>query len=357
MTLTYGSLCSGVEAATVAWTPLGFRPLWYSEIGAFPCRVLAYRHPDVPNLGDMTARTFIERAAEMERPDIIVGGTPCQSFSVGGYQRSLDDDRGNLALEYIRICDALEPRVTLWENVPGVLSTHDNAFGCFLGGLVGSPFPVTGPQGDSPYWTRLARSRATVPRWPRAGVCCGPARTAAWRILDAQYFGVPQMRRRVFVVASPRTSGISPEDVLFETLPVPEGAAPDRANSEATAEGNYRGVATAGARDKGEPIVATTPLRRMGPNAGSVKRSGEIMYTIAAHAQNGILSRVGARHLMPVETERLQGFPDGYTAIPGATDTNRYIAMGNSMAVPVMRWLGERIAYAAAAAEQSGATA
>lgn len=213
MTLRFGSVCSGIEAASVAWNPLGWTASWVAEIEPFPCAVLAHHYPDVPNYGDMTALPKKILSGEIEAPDILCGGTPCQAFSYAGKRQSLDDARGNLSLTFCQIADAIstartrlrkpEP-IIFWENVPGVLSTKDNAFGCFLGQLVGADAPLSSGAG----------------RWPCAGLVAGPKRKAAWRVLDAQHFGVPQRRRRVFVVAS-AVGGIDPTKVLFERQSLP----------------------------------------------------------------------------------------------------------------------------------------
>lgn len=215
--IRFGSVCSGVEAASLAFGPLGWKAAWFSEIEPFPCAVLAQRYPDVPNLGDMTALPQAIREGRVEAPDVLCGGTPCQAFSFAGQRRSLDDARGNLCLTFCEIADELDsartalglpPVVIFWENVPGVLSTKDNAFGCFLGALVGASAPLSsGPA-----------------RWPSAGAASGPKRSVAWRILDAQFFGVPQRRRRVFVVASAR-DGFDPAKVLFERYSLPRDSA------------------------------------------------------------------------------------------------------------------------------------
>ena len=208
--IQFGSVCSGIEAASVAWNSLGWTALWFSEIDPFPCEVLRQRFPDVPNLGDMT--TIKERilSGEIQAPDVLCGGTPCQSFSVAGRRRSLEDDRGNLALIFTEIADAIDivrvrsgrqESIIFWENVPGVLRTKDNAFGCFLGQLVGAEFPLSsGTDGN---------------KWPSAGFATGPKRSVAWRTLDAQFFGVPQCRQRVFVVSSARND-INLAETLFE---------------------------------------------------------------------------------------------------------------------------------------------
>lgn len=220
--MTFGSICSGIEAASVAWHPLGWRAAFLSEIEAFPRAVLTERHgahdlretgTGTPLWGDFTAlRMRHLRRFGIAAPDVLVGGTPCQGFSVAGLRGSLGDERSNLALAFIRLANAIdnvrhhrgEPAlIIVWENVPGVLSTKDNAFGCFLGGLAGADAALVPARGQ---------------RWTDAGVVAGPRRTAAWRTLDAQYFGLAQRRERVFVIASAR-AGFDPPAVLFE----PEG--------------------------------------------------------------------------------------------------------------------------------------
>jgi DNA (cytosine-5)-methyltransferase 1 len=225
--ITYGSVCSGIEAASVAWHPLLWRAAWLAEIEPFPSAVLAHHYPDVPNLGDMTRIAQRVISGEVPAPDVLVGGTPCQAFSVAGLRNSLADERGNLTLKYVELADAIDhvrrragqpETVITWENVPGVLSTSDNAFGCFLGALAGSGGELQ-PAGK---------------RWSDAGCVYGPKRTVAWRILDAQYFGLAQRRRRVFVVASAR-GGFDPAAVLLERDSVRRDFAPSRQAREAVA--------------------------------------------------------------------------------------------------------------------------
>jgi DNA (cytosine-5)-methyltransferase 1 len=213
----YLSVCSGIEAATVAWHPLGWQPLAFSEIEDFPRAVLAHHYPDVPCHGDFTA---LRDQPWIVDADVLVGGTPCQAFSVAGLRNSLADDRGNLSLEFVRLADAIDdvrkladkdPAIIVWENVPGVLSVKDNAFGCFLAGLAGDVDPYVPPRG----------------KWTNAGVVAGPQRQVAWRVLDAQYFGLAQRRRRVFVVASAR-DGFDPAAVLLEFEGVRRDTAPRR---------------------------------------------------------------------------------------------------------------------------------
>lgn len=367
--VAYGSVCSGIEAASVAWHDLGWRAAWFSEIEPYPCAVLTNHYPAVPNLGDMTAIAVQVLSGAVEPPDILVGGTPCQAFSVAGSRDSLSDTRGQLSLEFVRLANAIDtqrriigkpPAVVVWENVPGVLSTDDNAFGCFMAAIVGATEPIV-PTGQ---------------RWTRAGVVHGPERKAAWRVLDAQFFGRPQRRKRVFVIASARDR--CPSEVLFEC----EGLCWDFEESEVAgrepaaefpsrlASGrNVVGTLLANAGTKQwlgnqeafsgdyhiiEPVygIPANWIGRAEINGGNgVQPSANLSPTLTKsdrHAvafANGLHAHV--RRLTPLECERLQGFPDGYTAVhfngKPASDAVRYAALGNSMAVPVMRWIARRV--------------
>ena len=278
--MRYGSVCSGIEAATIAWHSLGWVPSFFSEIEAFPRAVLEHHYPEVPVHGDFTTI-----GADQYGPiDLLVGGTPCQSFSIAGLRKGLDDDRGNLSLEFIKLAQRERPRWVVWENVPGVLSSNGGKdFGSFLGAL-----------GEIGYGF-------------------------AYRVLDASGFGVCQPRRRVFVVgfyADWRRSAA----VLFDRKSL-AGTPKKRPKIESEGALFFRGgnraidrewPETLSARDCNEPQLVTT--------------------------ENYV------RKLTPLEYERLQGFPDGYTNIKDkCPDGPRYKALGNSMAVPVMKWIGERI--------------
>jgi len=281
--MRYISVCSGIEAATVAWHHMGWTPAWFSEIEPFPSAVLKHHYPTVPNVGDMT------KYGEWpdESVDLLVGGTPCQSFSVAGLRAGLADPRGGLMLTYLEIARRYQPRWVVWENVPGVLSSNGGRdFGSFLGAL-----------GDLGYG------------W-------------AYRVLDAQWFGVAQRRRRVFVVGH-LGDWERAAKVLFERESVRRDSPPNRK-----------------ACDTNAPICVH----------GSQSPIHEINISMALAAQSKILvcTNGKARWLTCEEWERLQGFPDGYTNIPWrkkpeAPDHPRYKALGNSMAVPCMKWIGERI--------------
>ena len=241
MSLTFGSVCSGIEAASVAWHPLGWQAAWFSEIEPFPCSVLATHYPTVPNYGDMTTLPQRILSGEVAAPDVLVGGTPCQAFSVAGHRGGLSDARGNLTLTYVEILNAIDfvrrrhqqaPAIAIWENVPGVFSSKDNAFGCFMGALVGAGCELQ-PSGT---------------KWTRVGCVYGPERTVAWRVLDAQYLGLAQRRERVFVVASARAD-FDPAQVLFEWGGLRRDFAPSRGARQEIARTVATSVDIGGADD------------------------------------------------------------------------------------------------------------
>lgn len=297
--MRFGSVCSGIEAASVAWHPLGWEAAWLSEIEPFPSAVLKHHHPDVPNLGDMTTLPDRIRAGEVEAPDLFCGGTPCQAFSVAGLRKSLDDARGNLSLTFCEIANAIDdirlsrgelPAVIFWENVPGVLSTKDNAFGCFLAGLAGDDEPVVHPQG----------------KWKNSGVVVGPERLAVWRVLDAQYFGVAQRRRRVFVLSvslrHPRAWAIAES-----LLPLSEGVRGDTAPSR-QARQSVAGTIEASlgrSRGAGTPAGAVTPAWWNGDQVTPA-------LTRTLHNQNGRGGHGGADNIgavvQPVAAARMVAF-------------------------------------------------
>ncbi|EPV1456023.1 DNA cytosine methyltransferase, partial [Escherichia coli] len=321
--LCYGSVCSGIEAASIAWEPLGMRPVWFAEIESFPSAVLAHRWPHVANLGDMTKLAKKVLAGEIESPDVLVGGTPCQAFSIAGLRGGLDDERGALTLKYVELANAiddkraesfLKPAVIVWENVPGVLSSADNAFGCFLAGLAGEDVPFE--PGDRPesgksnaFWRWDGKTGCHVPKWPQCGCIYGPQRKVAWRILDAQYFGVAQRRRRVFVVASARTD-LDPATVLFEFEGVRRNIAPSRGEGKETTR-YTSDIAIRSCDDTN--IVAMAH----GQGGAEIKTDNSAPTLTCNHEAPIVLLGDGRmRRLTPVECERLQGFPDGHTLIP-----------------------------------------
>jgi len=417
--MKFGSVCSGIEAASCAWHPLGWQAQFVSEIEAFPSAVLAHHYPTVTNHGDMTKFKEWPDATL----DLLVGGTPCQSFSVAGLRKGLADPRGNLMLTYLAIAERFAPRWLVWENVPGVLSSNGGRdFGTLLGGLAELGYGF------------------------------------AYRVLDAQFFGVAQRRRRVFVVGH-LGDWRRAAAVLFERESLLGHPAPRREAAKDVAGAITRGAFSGGAGCRPEgaavnhflPAVAralTTSNQRIDAEtetllvappyaiqAGALRENvdsgpdgigvqSDIAYTLEARAEvqavafaensraelrleGGDGQRVGAistgggkpgqgvpmiafdckasgqagfgvgdiastmrsmghsnshqnggghlavhtgaavRRLTPRECERLQGFPDDYTLInvrgKPAADGPRYKALGNSMAVPVMHWIGKRI--------------
>lgn len=352
--ITYGSICSGIEAASVAWEPLGLKPLWFSEIEPFPSAVLNHHWPHTPNLGDMRSLADGIMQGEIHAPDILVGGTPCQAFSVAGRHESLDDERGNLTLELVRILNAIDtirqrngkpPAILVWENVPGIFSTKDNAFGCFLGSLAGESVPLE-PAGK---------------KWTNAGCVSGPTRKIAWRVLDAQFFGVPQRRRRIFLVAGAGKT-ICPSKILFEQQGCgwnfeARSSEENQVARTITTRPGLRGNATCDTfivekSAQNISVVNGNIINRSLTSGGNGKgfiNDGSV-YTLTTNTIHVVQVGVSVRRLTPLECERLQGFPDNHTQVPyrnkaasDCPDTARYKAIGNSMAVPVMRWIGKRL--------------
>ena len=411
--MNYLSVCSGIEAATVAWHELGWKPVGFSEIEKFPSQLLQHHYPHVTNYGDMT--NYKEWNLN-ESIGLLVGGTPCQSFSVAGLRKGLEDPRGNLMLTYLGIAEKFKPKWLLWENVPGVLSSNGGEdFASLLKGMAELGYGF------------------------------------AYRVLDAQYFGVPQRRRRVFVVGC-LGDWRSAAKVLFESESLSRDITPSRQEGKeiancikaspssyssynpARSEGNAvlvsNGVSAIDLKDVSKTLtasygtggadldikplvlepksyaIAENIIGRQAHNGGNGNGySEEVMYTLNATGVHGVahgfhvnarpdemkferelsgtlttcqrpgvavdtyngtiqgditatmtaaggssthsgpkvMQQMRVRRLTPMECERLQGFPDGYTHTPTSSDTTRYKALGNSMAVPVMRWIGKRI--------------
>ena len=183
--MRYISLFAGIGCADVAWASLGWEPLAFAEIDPFASAILAARFSHVPNVGDVTAHDWSQYRGKC---DLVIGGSPCQAFSIAGLKQSLDDPRGQLTLAFVEACNAIDPPWTVWENVPNVLAcAKDNPFGCLVAGMVGASEPIDPGTRNG--------------RWPDAGMVVGPQRAAVYGILDSQHFGVPQRRRRVFLVA------------------------------------------------------------------------------------------------------------------------------------------------------------
>jgi DNA (cytosine-5)-methyltransferase 1 len=356
--MIYGEVCAGISAASVAWKPIGWKAAFYAEIENFPSAVLKHHYPEVPNLGDFT------KIKTRPKINLLIGGTPCQDFSLAGLRKGIAGERGNLTLEFLRLADRLRPEWLVWENVRGVLSSdRGRAFGSLLGGMekLGYGF--------------------------------------AYRIFDAQYFGLAQRRARVFVVANSRNWRY-PAAVLFDAESMRGNTPPSReagkelatatsdrppVGSEGVAkavlgyngrnqiEANYIAYALNAKGGSGridgesETLIAHT-LRAEGFDASEdgtgrgiplvetlpTMRAGAINRTASHGARSGdtkdeyiVETEWGVRRLTPLECERLQGFPDNYTLVNfrgrSPADGPRYKALGNSIAVPVLKWIGNRI--------------
>jgi DNA (cytosine-5)-methyltransferase 1 len=453
--MRYLSVCSGIEAATVAWHPLGWQAVAFAEIEKFPSAVLAHRYPSVPNWGDLT--TF--RDWPDATIDLLVGGTPCQSFSVAGLRKGLADPRGNLALTFLAVVDRYRPKWVVWENVPGVLSatSHDapdpcpppppvdlgcdgaemetedeydaeevHAFNCLLAGF--SELGYYGAYGslDAQYF-KLAQRRERV----FAVFCLGDWRRAAAVLFERESLsGHPAPRRETredvagTIGGSSQSGGFRTTDLDNSGAFIPE-AIPlqyaEQLGREKRQNGmglgdpgdpmytlecrqahgvavsfaeNQRGELVTsntmgalkvggdkpgqgypaiafGAKDYGQDAqVELSPTLRSGNEVDGHANGGvmpavafaELADPVAANqgrtytregtnnfrVSNVAIASMQVRRLTPRECERLQGFPDDYTLITyrgkPAADGPRYKALGNSMAVPVMRWIGERIA-------------
>jgi DNA (cytosine-5)-methyltransferase 1 len=347
--MIYGSVCSGIEAATAAWHPLGWTPAFFSEIEPFPSEILKTHYPDTPNYGDLTKHTTWP--VQSGAIDVLVGGTPCQSFSIAGLRKGLEDPRGNLCLTFLGLVDRLKPKYVVWENVPGVLSSNGGRdFGSFVGAL-----------GQIGYG------------W-------------AYRVLDAQFFGVAQRRRRVFVVGClgdwRRAAEILFESACLQGDPTPSrkakkvfartfedgfrvsgGLTGDPVPARMVAFGEYVEDDTASTIKQRDYKDATDLVAQILPTAfdaynqtlsytsqtiGSAASDINHVGGVIVDAPVPLQASKAVRRLTPLECERLQGFRDNYTLIPwknksACPDGPRYKALGNSMAVPCMAWIGKRI--------------
>lgn len=350
---TFGSLCSGIEAASFVLEPLNIHPLWLSEISDFQSRFLATKYPNIPNLGDMNDIPQMIESGRVEIPDMVCGGTPCQAFSLAGWRNGINDDRGQLTLKYIDIVNAIDKKrlekgqnrtVFFWENVEGALTDKTNAFGCFLAGLIGLDEPIISPLGE------IKKSKAKdgtetiiYPKWSNAGVIYGKDRNIAWRVLDAKYFGLPQQRRRIYVLGGGKD--FLPEKVLFEVggiltdpyKPLPKNKRPSWFEETTTTKGfsfeltkEVNGHRIEAFRSYADCLYAAYGTKW---NGNAAAFNGSLYF-----AQNGRL-----RRLDPLECERLMGFPDNYTLLDKCKDTQRYHAVGNSWAVPVIKWIAKRL--------------
>lgn len=440
--MRYMSFSSGIEAATVAWHSLGWEPVLFSEIAPFPSKLLNYYYPWVPNIGDMT-KSLENAHFKYGEADLIVAGTPCQSFSIAGLRGGLDTANGNLALWFCRILLAKQPPWFVWENVPGVFSSFSSRKGSKV-----HPRKVRIRRWKEAHITETSDFASILSAFRECGY------SIAYRVLDSQYFGVPQRRRRVFVVGYLGNDWRPPAAVLFESESLRRDLTPRRKKGQevagtldartngggfpgsdgamnghvvATLDANYGKLQGASGQDLNHghshlvafggnntsgPIQTATALNAcrsgsgrldfesetflvqpvcftqntrdevryisndwnitgaLAANAG-MKQQNYLMQPIyfeSRFARNGcgapddiaaplkaqsggsgkgdsapLVATNSIRRLTPLECERLQGFPDNYTNIPGASDSARYKAIGNSMTTHVMRWIGERI--------------
>lgn len=350
---TFGSLCSGIEAASYVLKPLGIRPLWLSEIAEFQSRFLKEKYPESPNLGDMNNIPQLIDDGVAEAPDLVCGGTPCQAFSLAGWRNGINDDRGQLTLKYIDIVDAIDRKrlnngfgrtVFFWENVEGALTDKTNAFGCFLAGLVGLEEPLVSPLGTPKRTVSKDGIESIVyPKWPNAGIVYGADRNIAWRVLDAKYFGLPQQRRRIYLLGGGKD--FHPEEVLFEKGELLKD--PFKVETVSRLPSLF---------DEPEELSRVDfQLTKMiaGHKVESFRSYSDCLYAAYGTKWNGNAAAFNGslffaqdgrlRRLNPLECERLMGFPDNYTLLDKCRDTQRYQAAGNSWAVPVIRWIAKRL--------------
>jgi len=312
--LLIGSVCSGIEAASVAWEGL-CRFQWLSETAKFPADFLKWKYPDLQNVGDMFDIPQLLRDKAIPPVDVICAGTPCQAFSLAGKKQGLNDSRGNLTLRLIDIVNENDcvlkstgsnGTIVFWENVEGVLKDKTNAFAQFVSMLSGSDtlLPI---------------------QCSSAGILYGAKRNVAWRVLDAKHFGVPQQRKRVYLLAGDKC--FHPEDILFEFSDTPQA----------------------------EPVKNQTGLcfELGGHTFEFFREYTDCLYSSYGTKWNGnaaayngslfVFQNQRLRRFSPLECERLMGFPDNYTDAHFATPTTRYQAVGNSWVVPVVKWIGQRL--------------
>lgn len=309
----------------MGWEPLGFQPVFFSEIEPFPKALLKHRFPQVPDLGNLLDINGSDWRGKL---DIFWGSTPCQSFSLAGKRASITDDRGKLTMKFCELADEINPSFVCWENVKGALSASENAFGCLLGALSGEGSPLEPPGG----------------KWTHAGYVLGPKRNIAWRLFDAQYSGVAQRRERLFVIGCP-TDGPDPREILFEQNTGSQVGRPSRSRESQNVDTHS---------DQGAAPRAYSVAFRGRAGGEQAEVGGEISNCLLASQGGSDKAFVlidgpvpEVRMLTPRECERLMGFPDDWTNVPFdnglASDAVRFKAIGNSIAVPDVRWIGKRI--------------
>jgi DNA (cytosine-5)-methyltransferase 1 len=308
--MKYLSVCSGIESATVAWEPLGWECVGLCDFASFPQKVLSHHYPNTTLFTDITKLTQHEKYKKIKF-DLLVGGTPCQSFSDAGLNKGMDDIRGRISLEYARILKEKRPRWFIWENVEGVFKNkHKKSLCEIISSFTGVDFK---PEGLD-----------------KQGIVQGEEYSIAYRVLDSQYFGVPQRRKRIYIVGYRGKNWKIPFSVLFE-------------------QGCFESVKE---KNKSKRDEYTKNI------LGEIKLAGTITKSYGQTQTDG-MGRVstsnfwvddnGIRCFTERELERLQGFPDGYLDFevdgkkPGYSAVKG--ALGNSMTVNVMYWIGQRINF------------
>lgn len=334
--LTFGSVCSGIEASQLAFSDFGFKQLWSSEIAQFPSKVLEHHFPQIQNLGDMVNIPKLILEGKVEAPDIFCGGTPCQAFSLAGWQNGLKDERGMLTMTFIELANAIDAirlkkkksrSIVIWENVEGVLNDKTNAFGNFIAGLAGF------------------KDEIVTKKWTKSGFLVGPKRNVAWRVLDSKFFGLPHQRKRLYVLAGGKDFDTS--KALFEL-------------SETNVVTKYK-INTTRRQNKSLDLFGnqakeekTNFFFNKGESTFQIFREyTDCLYAAYGTKWNGnaaayngslyVAENGRLRRFTPLECERLMGIPDNYTLVDGHSHTNRFQAVGNSWAVPVVRWIGEKV--------------
>jgi len=334
--LTFGSVCSGIEASQLAFSPFGMKQLWSSEIAEFPSKVLEHHFSTIPNVGDMVniPDSILDR--EIEAPELFCGGTPCQAFSLAGWKNGLDDKRGQLTMTFIEIANSIDKirledgkdkSIVLWENVEGVLNDKTNAFGNFIAGLAGF------------------QEEIKVSKWSKSGYLEGPKRNVAWRVLDAKYFGLPHQRKRLYVLAGGKK--FKPDQVLFE-FDSKDIAKEIKLNSKKTPSTSPNLFSAEIIDSKSHKVFYKQNVK-----FEIFRKYTDCLYAAYGTKWNGNAAAYNGslyvsendriRRFTPLECERLMGFPDNYTKVNGNSHTNRFQAVGNSWAVPVVKWIGHKI--------------
>lgn len=337
--LTFGSVCSGIEASQLAFSTLGYEQLWSSEIADFPSKVLKHHYPNIPNLGDMSELPDLILRREVQAPDMLCGGTPCQAFSLAGWKNGLADKRGQLTITFIEIANAIDDvraeenkdrSIILWENVEGVLNDKTNAFGNFIAGLAGFDEEIK------------------VKKWTKSGYLEGPNRNVAWRVIDAKYLGLPQQRKRLYVLSGGKD--FRPDQVLFE-FDSQDIVKRIKSNKKETLSAEILNLFS---QDSSSNVEKEEKIFKRGNVKFEIFRDyTDCLYAAYGTKWNGnaaayngslyIAQNDKIRRFTPLECERLMGIPDNYTLVNGSSDTNRFQAIGNSWAVPVVEWIGKKI--------------